>query len=293
MAAPALHPAVANEQGLARQLSAAQQTTMALGGAIGTGLFLASGLSVNVAGPAIILSYVIVAGISLLLGRALTEMAVAHPTAGAFGVYAAMYVSPFAGYAVRVSYWLMQVIATGGQLVAASIYMALLVSRRARRGLGARLRGDAALRQLAGGRPAGRDRVLAGDDQGRGGGAVRGARAAGRDRPDRRAGDRPAQPHRDTAASCRSASTGVWLGCCFVIYSFIGVEIVGVTSGEAADPARTIPAAMRRMVFGLSAIYIVTIDAADGADAVEPARRRREPVRAACWPASAFPAPPG
>ena len=60
-------------------------------------------------------------------------MAVAHPTAGAFGVYAALYVSPFAGYAVRVSYWLMQVIATGGQLVAASIYMALLVSCRAGR----------------------------------------------------------------------------------------------------------------------------------------------------------------
>ena len=34
-----------------------------------------------------------------------------------------MYLSPFAGYAVRVSYWLMQVIATGGQLVASSIYM--------------------------------------------------------------------------------------------------------------------------------------------------------------------------
>lgn len=40
----------------------------------------------------------IVAGISLLLGRALTAMAVAHPTAGAFGVYAGIYVSPFAGY---------------------------------------------------------------------------------------------------------------------------------------------------------------------------------------------------
>src|SRR5262249_59397483 len=53
--------------------------------------------------------------------------------------------------------------------------------------------------------------------------------------------------------------SGVWLGCCFVIYSFIGVEIVGVTSGEASDPSRTIPAAMRRIVLGLSAIYIVTI----------------------------------
>jgi L-asparagine transporter-like permease len=53
--------------------------------------------------------------------------------------------------------------------------------------------------------------------------------------------------------------SGIWLGCCFVIYSFIGVEIVGVTSGEATDPARSIPAAMRRLVFGLSAIYIITI----------------------------------
>src|SRR4051812_10894369 len=115
---------VRNEQVLKRQLSAPQQAMMALGGAIGTGLFLASGLAVNVAGPAVILSYVIVAAISLLLGTALAEMAVVHPTAGAFGVYAGLYVSPFAGYAVRVSYWLMEVIATGGQLVAASIYMA-------------------------------------------------------------------------------------------------------------------------------------------------------------------------
>src|SRR6266498_83701 len=114
---------VRNEQVLARQLSAAQQVMMALGGAIGTGLFLASGLAVNVAGPAVILAYVIVAAIALLLGAALTDMAVAHPTAGAFGVYAGMYVSPFAGYAVRVSYWLMEVIATAGHLVAASIYM--------------------------------------------------------------------------------------------------------------------------------------------------------------------------
>ena len=72
---------VRNEQVLARQLSAAQQVMMALGGAIGTGLFLASGLSVNVAGPAIIVAYGLVAVIALLLGRALTAMAVAHPTA--------------------------------------------------------------------------------------------------------------------------------------------------------------------------------------------------------------------
>src|SRR5882724_11512443 len=118
-----IHDAAHNERGLARQLSSAQQTMMALGGAIGTGLFLASGFAVKVAGPAIVVSYVIAAVVALLLGRALSEMAVAHPTPGAFGVYAGMYVSPLAGYAVRVSYWLMEVIATGGQLVAAATYM--------------------------------------------------------------------------------------------------------------------------------------------------------------------------
>ena len=114
---------VRNEQVLERQLSSVQQAMMTLGGAIGTGLFLSTGLSVSQAGPAIIVSYVIVAGISLLLGRAVSEMAVAHPTAGAFGVHAGLYVSPFAGYAVRVSYWLMEVIATGGHLTAAATYM--------------------------------------------------------------------------------------------------------------------------------------------------------------------------
>ena len=250
---------VPNEDGLARQLSATQQATMALGGAIGTGLFLASGLSVNVAGPAILLSYLIVAGVSLLLTRALTDMAVAHPTAGAFGVYAGIYVSPFAGYAVRVSYWLMQVIATGGQLVASSIYMAywfpdvpgavwvlafavalLYVNSRAVGRLGT-------------------IEYLARDDQGGGRAGLHRAGGARARRRHRRAGGRAAAPHRPRRASCPSACSGVWLGCCFVIYSFIGVEIVAVTSGEASDPARTIPVAMRRMVFGLSAIYVVTI----------------------------------
>jgi amino acid transporter, AAT family len=249
---------VPNEHGLSRQLSMAQQATMALGGAIGTGLFLASGLSVNVAGPAVVLSYVVVSGISLLLTRALTDMAVAHPTAGAFGVYAGMYVSPFAGYAVRVSYWLMQVIATGGQLVASSIYMAywfpgvpgavwvlafalalLYLNSRAVGQLGTveywlvmiKVAAVVVFVALA-------LAVIVG---------ATGSPPLGWGHLTAHGGFMP------------FGLSGVWLGCCFVIYSFIGVEIVAVTSGEAADPARTIPLAMRRMVLGLSAIYIATI----------------------------------
>jgi len=206
----------------------------------------------------VILAYVAVAVIALLLGRALTDMAVAFPTAGAFGVYAGMYVSPFAGYAVRVSYWLMQVIATGGQLVAASIYMAywfpatpgalwvlvfaaalIYVNSRAVGTLGTveywlvLTKVVAVLLFVALG-----VLVL---------GGASGGRVVGLQNLTAHGGFMP------------FGLTGVWLGCCFVIYSFIGVEIVGVTSGEATDPATTIPRAMRRMVFGLSLIYIVTV----------------------------------
>jgi L-asparagine transporter-like permease len=254
---PLQPPSVRNEQVLERQLSTVQQTMMSLGGAIGTGLFLLSGLAVGIAGPAVIVSYVIVAGISLLLGRALAEMAVAHPTAGAFGVYADLYLSPLAGYAVRVSYWAMEVIAIGGQLVAASIYMSYWFPEVPRPVWGF---GFAAVLLYLNSRAVGRL------------GAVETwlvvvklaavalfiaiavlfvAGAAGR----------PAigTHHLTDGGFAPFGASGVWLGCCFVLYSFVGIEIVGVTSGEAADPARTIPRAIRRAVFGLSAMYIVTI----------------------------------
>src|SRR5436309_359975 len=112
----------ANEQGLSRQLSSGQLTMIALGGAIGTGLFLGSALAVNVAGPGVIITYVIGAIVALLLMGALSEMAVAHPTAGSFGVYAEMYLSPYAGFIVRYTYWACQVIAIGGEATAVAIY---------------------------------------------------------------------------------------------------------------------------------------------------------------------------
>ena len=114
--------AIANEHGLARQLTERQMSMIALGGAIGTGLFLGSALAVRMAGPAVILSYIFTSVIALLLMYCLSEMAVAHPTAGSFGVYADLYVSPWAGFVVRYTYWAAQSIAVGGEAVAAAIY---------------------------------------------------------------------------------------------------------------------------------------------------------------------------
>ena len=109
--APAPDALLERQGGLQRQLSARQMAMMALGGAIGTGLFLGSGLSVQLAGPGVILSYAFGTLISLALMWALAEMAVAHPVAGSLGVYAEMYVHPWAGFTLRYAYWLAQAVA--------------------------------------------------------------------------------------------------------------------------------------------------------------------------------------
>jgi L-asparagine transporter-like permease len=95
---PAFEDIVQREAGLQQQLSAGQMTMIAIGGAVGTGLFLGSGFAIGFAGPSVLISYAIGAVISLLLMGCLAEMTVAHPTSGSFGAYAEHYISPLAGF---------------------------------------------------------------------------------------------------------------------------------------------------------------------------------------------------
>lgn len=78
----------AREQGLKRELTGPQLTMIALGGAIGTGLFLGSKFAISFAGPSVLLSYVIGGLIAVALMGALAEMTVAHSTTGSFGAFA-------------------------------------------------------------------------------------------------------------------------------------------------------------------------------------------------------------
>lgn len=114
---------VEREKGLKRGLTTPQLTMIAIGGAIGTGLFLGSGLAIGLAGPSVILSYAIGALIALMLMGCLAEMTVAHPTSGSFGAYAESYINPWAGFAVRYSYWFCLVLAIGTEVTAVAIYM--------------------------------------------------------------------------------------------------------------------------------------------------------------------------
>jgi L-asparagine transporter-like permease len=116
---------IERERGLQRTLSARRMTMIAIGGAIGTGLFLGSGFAISLAGPGVLLSYAIGAVIALLLMGCLAEMTVAHPTAGSFGAYAEYYVGPLAGFLVRYAYWTCIVLAVGTEVTAVALYMHL------------------------------------------------------------------------------------------------------------------------------------------------------------------------
>lgn len=112
-------------QRLHRSLSSGQITMIAIGGAIGTGLFLGSGLAIGMAGPSVLVSYVISAAIALLLMGCLAEMTVAHPISASFGAYAGHYLGPLAGYIVRYCYWSGLVLAVGTEMTAIAVYMRL------------------------------------------------------------------------------------------------------------------------------------------------------------------------
>ena len=111
------------EKGLRRGLSTAQLSMIAIGGAIGTGLFLGSGFAIGFAGPSVLVSYAIGALIALLMMGCLAEMVVAHPTSGSFGAYAEYYIGSWAGFMVRYAYWTSIVIAVGTEVTAIAVYM--------------------------------------------------------------------------------------------------------------------------------------------------------------------------
>ncbi len=111
------------EQGLRRTLGAGRLAMIAIGGAIGTGLFLGSGFAISLAGPAVLLSYAVGAVVALLLMGCLAEMTVAHPTSGSFGAYAEHYIGPLAGFLVRYAYWTSIVLAVGAEVTAVAVYM--------------------------------------------------------------------------------------------------------------------------------------------------------------------------
>ena len=98
---------------------------MALGSTIGVGLFLGSANAIKLAGPAILISYVLGGLAIFFIMRALGEMAVHHPVAGSFSRYAQDYLGPLPGYLTGWNYWFMWLVTCVAEITAVGIYMGI------------------------------------------------------------------------------------------------------------------------------------------------------------------------
>ncbi|KAG9245350.1 amino acid transporter-like protein [Calycina marina] len=117
------HPIVADK--LARKLSARQVQMIAIGGTIGTGLFLGTGKSLATGGPAsMLIAYSIVGSIVFLTMLALGEMAAFVPIAGSFCTFAGRYVDDSLGFALTWNYWFNDAVSTASDLVALQLVFA-------------------------------------------------------------------------------------------------------------------------------------------------------------------------
>jgi AAT family amino acid transporter/D-serine/D-alanine/glycine transporter len=113
----------AGENSLERSLQSRHIQLIALGGTIGVGLFLGSAGAIHKAGPGLLLNYII-GGIAIFfIMRALGELLTYRPVAGSFASYAEEFIGPFAGFLTGWSYWFMWVVTAMAELTAIGIYV--------------------------------------------------------------------------------------------------------------------------------------------------------------------------
>jgi AAT family amino acid transporter len=113
---------------LSRKLSARQVQMIAIGGTIGTGLFLGTGKSLATGGPAsMLIAYAIVGAIVFLTMLALGEMAAFIPVAGSFCTFAGRFVDDAFGFALTWNYWFNDAVSTAADLVAVQVSFFIII----------------------------------------------------------------------------------------------------------------------------------------------------------------------
>jgi amino acid permease len=115
---------LSENQNLKRELKSRHLFMIALGGVIGTGLFLGSGYTIGEAGPGgAILAYIVGGFVMYLTMLCLGELAVAVPDAGSYQTYATKFISPASGYVIGWLSWLNWSVTVGLELITVSILM--------------------------------------------------------------------------------------------------------------------------------------------------------------------------
>lgn len=249
-------------QGLKRGLTARHIRFMALGSAIGTGLFYGSASAIQMAGPAVLLAYLIGGAAVFMVMRALGEMAVHNPVAGSFGHYASTYLGPMAGFILGWTYAFEMVIVAIADVTAFGIYMGFWFPEVARWTwvlgivlvIGALnlcnvkvfgelefwlslLKVGAIVAMIL----AGLGIMAFGFSQ------VGSGQAVGVGNLFEHSGFMP------------NGVAGLIASFAVVMFAFGGIEIIGVTAGEAKDPQRVIPKAINAVPLRILLFYVLTL----------------------------------
>lgn len=251
------------QEDLHRGLEERHIQLIALGGAIGVGLFLGSATAIKTAGPALMLSYFIGGIIMFYIMRALGEVAVAYPVSGSFSAYAGKFMGPLSGYITGWTYWFMWVVTCMAEITAVGVYvhfwlpevpqwipalLALLcmtaVNLIAVSAYGefefwfAIIKVVTILLMII----AGLGMILFGI--GTGGIAI---------------GISNLWEHGGFFAK---GLDGMAMSLVMVMFAYLGIELVGVTAGEAKNPEKTLPAAIdkvfwRILIFYVGALFVI------------------------------------
>ncbi|ORY31267.1 amino acid transporter [Naematelia encephala] len=264
--------------GVQRTLKQRHMAMIALGGAIGTGLFVGSGSALASGGPVgVWLGYIFMASMVYAMMVALGEMAALYPVSGGFTHYASRFVDPALGFALGINYWYSYAITIPTEIVAAQIVIsywdadashaaayitALLVMIWFINFWGARAYGEAEfwfsaikIVTIVG-------LIILGLVLMCGGGPTHDAIGF---RYWRNPG-----PFNSISIHKETGTPGVvggnwgkflafWNVFVQAAFSFIGTEIIATTLGEAENPRRTVPRAIKRVFYRLLFFYVVGI----------------------------------
>ena len=248
---------------LQRGLEQRHITLMSLGAAIGVGLFLGSATAIQLAGPAILISYIIGGLAIFIIMRALGEMAVHNPVSGSFSRYAKDYLGPLAGYITGWNYWFLWVVTCMAEITAVGVYMKMwfpdtpswiwalaalvimtLVNLIAVKAYGEFEFWFALIKIVA---------ILAMIFVGLGViifGIGNGGVAVGISNLWTNGGFAP------------NGISGIFMSLQMVMFAYLGVEMIGVTAGEAKNPKKVIPNAIntvfwRILLFYVGALFVI------------------------------------
>ncbi len=247
--------AVESELVLKRGLKNRHIQLIALGGAIGTGLFLGISQTIQMAGPSVLLGYGVAGIIAFLIMRQLGEMVVEEPVAGSFSHFAYKYWGSFAGFLAGWNYWAMFILVGMAELTAVGIYIqywwpdvptwvsaaVFFVVINAINLVNVKLYGEtefwfAIIKVLAILGMIGFGAWLLISGQGGEQATVRNLWQHGGFFP--------------------LGINGLVMAMAVIMFSFGGLELVGITAAEAADPKRSIPQATNQVVYRILIFYI-------------------------------------